>query len=539
MGNRPTKTITTTWDNTNRNNMEDNRKDTIQGLDELAAKDNNLQSQLDNLVVGAGTSPVEVQQARVDKNGISYVTLDARLEAWETKTDKLKEIIVSITDFGADVNSSDNFQAIQNAIDYVYNAGGGEIQIPIGTFKYKQTLNAKDKVYFSGKGDVTGASVLDYQGIGFAIVTTGNHQRNKFKNLKIETNGKSSGIRLGDVYANLPAGITPIMFSFDTVSITSVGVGFKGIEMFNCSHINMIDVKMGFGSSGGGIGLKITADYYNSGVFSATNCIFGRVDNNDTGLLIDAPINLDSYTFTNCYFGGEKPIRLIGANYVRSINFLGCHAEARKLAGSTATDLIAVEIGAVLGGSWIGGSITAFGVANSSAFAFTDRAKKFNVFAIEANAIMEAVFKNKSATIIEGCILQEGNLANSSTAAQFVGTFSDVFKFGVNMLTLKNITTDYIFYSNGLKEYFASAPNKTLSHTRGDIVKNTVPYPAKNITHWKCETTGTASATFIAYGTGWGTTTEKPTNLTTDDKGYWYKNTETGSLQMWNGTAWI
>lgn len=451
----------------------------------------------------------------------------------------LKNVIVSVEKFGAHPLAVDNSQAIQNAIDSVNAAGGGEVHFPLGTFSYSQSLNIKEKVSFVGKGDVSGSTVLDYKGVGFAIATSGLHQRNKFKNLKIETNGTSSGIRLGDVKANLPGSTTPIMFSFDTVSITSVGAGFKGIELINVSHINMIDVKMGFGSSSGGTALKITADYYNSGVFSATNCIFGRVDNNDTGLLIDAPINLDSYTFTNCYFGGEKPIRLIGSNYVRSINFLGCHAEARKLTGSAATDVIAVEIGAVLGGSWIGGTITAFGATNSSGFVFTDRAKKFNVFAIEANALTEAVFKNKGASIIEGCILQEGNLSNSATAAQFVGSFSDTFKFGVNILTVKNVTADYIFHSNGLKEYYASAPNKTISHTRGDIIKNTVPYPAKNISHWKCETTGTASATFIAYGTGWGTTAQKPSNLTTDDKGYFYKNIETGNTQMWDGTAWI
>ncbi|AKU43360.1 hypothetical protein CPT_Silence23 [Bacillus phage Silence] len=81
MASRPTRVITTSWDNNNRTNMEENRKDTVKGLDELVAKDTDLQNQINNLVVGAGTSPAEVQQARVDKDGTVYTTLDARLEA--------------------------------------------------------------------------------------------------------------------------------------------------------------------------------------------------------------------------------------------------------------------------------------------------------------------------------------------------------------------------------------------------------------------------------------------------------------------------
>lgn len=142
MGNRPTKTITTTWDNTNRNNMEDNRKDTIQGLDELAAKGNNLQSQLDNLVVGAGTSPVEVQQARVDKNGTSYTTLDARLEAWEAineNSQKKTKYKFDVTSYGAkgDWNgTTGTSDAINNPafLQAIEEANGNEIYIPEGKY---------------------------------------------------------------------------------------------------------------------------------------------------------------------------------------------------------------------------------------------------------------------------------------------------------------------------------------------------------------------------------------------------------------------
>lgn len=159
MGNRPTRTITTSWDSTNRNNMEDNRKDTIQGLNELATKDTNLQSQIDNLVVGSGNSNAEVTQARTDKNGVSYVTLDARLEAWETIGETSAGRIGDPSTFEAEGTSlsektrnefnqrafnlkrwsnlkiavSGGFDwspAIQAAIKYIMELGGGCLLVP-------------------------------------------------------------------------------------------------------------------------------------------------------------------------------------------------------------------------------------------------------------------------------------------------------------------------------------------------------------------------------------------------------------------------
>jgi hypothetical protein len=109
MGNRPTKTITTAWDNNNRNNMEQNRKDTIDGLDEIALQAQNIQRQLDSAIIGVGTSPAEVQQARVDSEGTQYTTLDGRLDEWEnkqkaTKTD-VAAVQTDIKNIGDDKNS--------------------------------------------------------------------------------------------------------------------------------------------------------------------------------------------------------------------------------------------------------------------------------------------------------------------------------------------------------------------------------------------------------------------------------------------------
>lgn len=521
--------------------------------DQALSKAENVQSQVDVLVIGSNTSPAETVQARVDEKSRTFDTVKQRIDTGftevtaqlaenATEINFINDVIVNVKKFGAigDKIANDT-QAIQSAIDYVYNLGGGEVHFPIGTYLYNQTLVLPDKVSLIGKGDVTNSSVLHFTGTGFSVVTGGLHQRNRISDLKIDTNGNGGGIRFGDIATNLP-GVVPVIFSLSNISITNVRTGFNAIELINVSHMDMIRVKTGFGSAHkGGTALKIWAESYNSGVINATGCTFGRVDYNYTGLEIESNINLDCYVFDSCYFGGERPIRLVGTNYLRSVNFIGCHVEARKLTGSVATELIGVEVGNVLGGSWTGGTITAFGGENSSGFVFTDRTKKFNVFAVEANALTEAVYKNKGATILEDCILQAGNLSNSSTATQYVGIPDNNFMFEQNRFTTQNIRTKYLYREDGLnKEYWASSINKTLPHTRGDIIKNTVPYPAKNITHWKCETSGTSSAKFIAYGTGWGTTAEKNAlTLTADDKGYWYKNTETASLQMWDGTAWI
>ncbi|MGE7683263.1 glycosyl hydrolase family 28-related protein [Peribacillus simplex] len=495
----------------------------------------------------------EMQPAEYNMSWFQNKTYEALKELQETAAvtaqlavtakdlDFINSIIINVKKFGAEGNNiTDDYEAIQSAVDYVHSVGGGEIHFPMGTYRYTQTLSIPENIMLIGRNDVTNSSVLNYVGTGYAIVTSGLHQRNKISDLKVDCNGNSNGIRFGDIGSNLPPGVVPVIFSLNNISVTNVKPGFNGIELVNVSHIDMMSAKTGFGSNNGGTGLKISADIYNSGVFNATNCTFGRVNSNYIGLEIESNINLDSYVFVSCYFGGEKPIRLVGKNYTRSVNFLGCHAEARKLANSSATEIIAIELGGVLGGTWIGGTITTFGEVNSSAFVFTDRAKKFNVLAAEANAVTEAVFKNKGASIIEGCILQEANLTNGATATHYVSIPDNNFKIEARKITMENIRTKYLYSIDGAtKEYWGSKPDRTIGHSRGDIIKNTLTSRVKNISHWKCENAGTESATFIAYGTGWGTSAEKPQTLTADDRGYCYKNTETGNTQMWDGKRWL
>lgn len=113
MGNRPTRIITTSWDNINRTNLEENRKDTLQGLNELDTKittqindisgvksdaanalaaanaaqnaAESVQDQLDDIVLEAGNSNPEIVQARTDQQGQVYPTLKSNLDAKDNK----------------------------------------------------------------------------------------------------------------------------------------------------------------------------------------------------------------------------------------------------------------------------------------------------------------------------------------------------------------------------------------------------------------------------------------------------------------------
>lgn len=70
-----------------------------------------------------------------------------------TLLDKVREIQVSITDYGATTGntSAQNDPCIQVAIDAVYNAGGGVVTVPPGTFLFG-TLTPRSNVTIAGSG---------------------------------------------------------------------------------------------------------------------------------------------------------------------------------------------------------------------------------------------------------------------------------------------------------------------------------------------------------------------------------------------------
>jgi hypothetical protein len=87
------------------------------------------------------------------------------------------------------------------------------------------------------------------------------------------------------------------------------------------------------------------------------------------------------------------------------------------------------------------------------------------------------------------------------------------------------------------KPWYASAAPTTGYHIQGERVINDIPSLAKNISHWDCIVTGTPGV-WNARGCGTGTTAQRPV-LTSNDAGYLFKDTTTGTLIFWNGTAWI
>lgn len=70
----------------------------------------------------------------------------------------------------------------------------------------------------------------------------------------------------------------------------------------------------------------------------------------------------------------------------------------------------------------------------------------------------------------------------------------------------------------------------------GDVIFNIAPTRTRNISHWICAADG-APGTWMACGSGWGTTAERPA-LTSSDAGYQYMDTTLGSMVLWDGNVW-
>lgn len=71
----------------------------------------------------------------------------------------------------------------------------------------------------------------------------------------------------------------------------------------------------------------------------------------------------------------------------------------------------------------------------------------------------------------------------------------------------------------------------------GDMIVNIAPTRTRNISHWQCVGDG-APGTWRAFGSGWGTTAERPT-LAASDAGYQYMDADLNKTILWNGTAWL
>lgn len=433
----------------------------------------------------------------VDLAGISSQLAESTSKIKNQRVD----VMVDYKAVGDDV--ADDGTKIQQAITDVFNAGGGTVFFPKPPSKYKfsQTLLVPENVFLEGIGEGTTSSRLHYTGTTWAMVTSSKHQRNTIKNLRFDLNGTGNGLRLGDTSTNLSGNI-PQQFELHNVTFENVANSFTALKLFNVSHISMNRVRIGFGTTTGGNALNITADgNINSGVFSAKECIFGRVDATDIAIQIDAPCNLDSYHFDSCYIGGQRV--MVGmTDYVRSLNFSACHGEFRLLTGSSLPNIDAFQLSKVLGGSWKGGTINCFSASGSNAFRFKSDVKRFNIEAVEANGVMGAIYLQDASTTLEGCLLQEANLTGGSTAVQFSGVSDYNVKILQRRLQSRYMNTQYYCSLDGqvMVDFGAQSPTldtPVISWNRGSERINTVPSELGTagskyvLRGWKCVSTGT------------------------------------------------
>lgn len=311
----------------------------------------------------------------------------------------------------------DDSASIQSSINYVAKKGGGTIYLPHGTYKVTKTIYIPDNVTIIGEGQGEKSTVIKYIGEGFAIKSTRGHTRINVENLRIDLNTKNSGIQLGDLGKKLSNNMFPAHEEIRNVTIAGIGKGQVGIKLSNVSHANLINVSTGYGNTIGGYGLLIYADKLNSGVIHAENSTFGRVNASDVGLEINGTVDLDTFSFEGCYFGGKFPIRLGINSVIRNINFFGSHIEGRNKYNTVNL----VEIYNVAALTFIGTSLIGFKQSNSKGFVFRGNAQRVNIFGVEANGIMGAVYSNEGRTVKNKKFLQKAVLTNGSTALQYWG----------------------------------------------------------------------------------------------------------------------
>lgn len=154
------------------------------------------QAQLDQVVI-EGDSSVEAAQARVKADGTTFTTLKDRLNNSDAQLAENANLIVYITDkrFGADSTLLDNTTAIQSAIDFVYNRGGGIVGIPFSptpfifaslivktnvTLKgYGGTLKLKDNVCNNSSISYYPINNLNYNNVTYdGLIVDGNQSNN-------------------------------------------------------------------------------------------------------------------------------------------------------------------------------------------------------------------------------------------------------------------------------------------------------------------------------------------------------------------------
>lgn len=269
------------------------------------------------------------------------------LEAWfQPPSDPISNrLAISVQDeeFGAVGDGiADDTAAIQAAIDYVDDLGGGRIYFPPGTYRTTATLTFGNDQEFIGSA--TQSSVISYTGASWAFqqVTPGTRIYNvRFTTLQVSvTAAAAGGLDLTDVSLAHLDGVAVFGGDFEL----GIGIRFRattsGHCVYNTAHASRcLSIGTGFhiegAASGGGSNEHHLLDC------RTTNCRYGIqiIDGNhnviqncsietghSVGVLVSATTSAlsDGNTITGCRFEGV-PINISVSGTAANVRFLCAH----------------------------------------------------------------------------------------------------------------------------------------------------------------------------------------------------------------------
>lgn len=255
--------------------------------------------------------------------------------------------------------------AIQAASTAVFNAGGGTVYFPRGTYKIESSVTVDRGVIFSGEG-FGSAIVGSGAGVVFSNAQASSMNYAGAQNLRIYRSD-ASGVAL-DVSGAVADGTTR-WFLNNVYLIRTDGKNGTGLRISGSWNITMTNVLI----SGWDIGMQINQ---NTGVAAALNSaafVGGQIEGNNTGLDLNACLGIN---FIGTAIELNSTIG-VDADAAYNLNFKGCYFEANGTAdirvGNSAACFSVVIDGnyfntpavSGLANSIIGANVTGLAVVNN------------------------------------------------------------------------------------------------------------------------------------------------------------------------------
>lgn len=263
-----------------------------------------VKAQLDQIVIQGSIDP-ETKQARVDENGVAFPLLKDRIDNVGNRLfkieNKVNNTFVSVTEFGAIGNGTDETVKIQNAIDFaavnkkvlVFPSGTYGVmslvikQGTVGVQSYGATLKSLGK---AGEGIFSGSlstSVSNYFIDGFTLDCDNKGRRGIFC--------KGSYIRISN---NTIKGL-------DEAGVSDGGIRFHFGSSFNTVENNTViqGMDLPFGKHGALVGIYFSGKSSN---------IYAGLDTNDDVVEPTEPCEYNTVK-NNYVYGGTHGIHLAGA----------------------------------------------------------------------------------------------------------------------------------------------------------------------------------------------------------------------------------